>query len=291
MTRETRAPATSPGNRFWRIPALDNLELSYASYTRYAFPRHSHEEYIVGVMVEGAERLEHRGSVHSAPVGSVLLMNCGEPHANYSVGELGFAYRTFYPSLELLRRAASDISGDERSSVRFRDAVVDDVETARLLVRVHREFEHSSSAIEQESLFLSAMAKLIERHAGMCPLDLMRRLEKHHVARVREYLDANFMRNVSLSELSALVGISPYYLLRTFRNSVGLSPFEYLIHLRILAAKRMLRRGCPIVRVALATGFADQSHFTRQFKRIVGFTPGQFAEKCNIVQDALPRTD
>ena len=103
--------------------------------------------------------------------------------------------------------------------------------------------------------------------------------------RVREYLEANFMHNVSLSQLSTLTGISPYYLLRAFRKTVGLPPFEYLLHLRILSAKELLRQGHPLIEVALETGFVDQSHFTRHFKRIVGFTPGQFVAKGKIIQD------
>ena len=106
-----------------------------------------------------------------------------------------------------------------------------------------------------------------------------------HVARAREYIHAHFTQNVSLEELSRLTRISPFHLQRLFVNAIGLSPFQYLMHLRITAAKNMLRRGLQISHVALETGFVDQSHFTRHFTRVVGLTPGQFTERRKIIQD------
>ncbi len=277
-------------NKFWRVPSLNDLELSYACYAQRSFPRHTHEEYIIGVMVEGAEKIAYRGTGYLAPAGSVLLLNPGEPHANYSIDGHRFAYRTFYPSLELLKRTVFDITDSEHKSLWFRDPVVQNKEMAHLLLRLHQTLEQRTSGFEQESSFISVIATLVQQQAGICLPTPTKNSEKRHVQRVREYLEANFRHNVSLSQLSALTGISPYYLLRAFRKTVGLPPLEYQLHLRILSAKKMLRQGYPIAEVALETGFVDQSHFTRHFKKIVGFTPRQFVAKSKIVQDNCFKT-
>lgn len=64
--------------------------------------------------------------------------------------------------------------------------------------------------------------------------------------------------------------------MRTFRRSIGLSPYAYLTQIRVEAAKKLLNEGASIADVASDIGFTDQSHLTRHFKRITGVTPGQY---------------
>jgi AraC-like DNA-binding protein len=286
-----KTPRSHPQVKLWRAPALDGMELLHASYTAYAFPRHMHEEYVIGVMVGGVEALRHRGATHTAPTGSLLLVNPGEWHTNYAIHETGFAYRTLYPPVSLVRRAATELAGREREAPCLQGPVVaEDPMTRRLLLQLHLAIEQNASALEQEARFLAAMAQLITRHSrDRSTLPAVRR-ERDYVRRVRDYLEAHYDENVSLTRLSTLTGISPFHLLRAFTADVGASPFQYQTQVRVTRARRLLRGGCPIAEVALAVGFADQSHLTRQFKRIVGVTPGRYAPDRNNLQDVRPRT-
>jgi transcriptional regulator GlxA family with amidase domain len=76
-------------------------------------------------------------------------------------------------------------------------------------------------------------------------------------------------------------GLSRFHLLRVFSKEIGLPPHAYQIRLRIERARTMLRKGIPPALVAGATGFADQSHFTRHFKRVWGITPARYARAGN----------
>jgi AraC-like DNA-binding protein len=76
-----------------------------------------------------------------------------------------------------------------------------------------------------------------------------------------------------------VANLSPFYLLRTFRDRIGLPPHGYLNQVRLIRAKKLLSQGCQISQVAHEIGFADQSHLTRQFKRMFGVTPGQYKLK------------
>ncbi len=96
------------------------------------------------------------------------------------------------------------------------------------------------------------------------------------ILRVRSYLDEHYAENISLAELAALANLSPFHLLRSFRDQVNLPPHAYQIQVRIKHAKQMLLLGLPGIDTALAVGFADQSHFTKHFKRIVGVPPGLY---------------
>ena len=72
------------------------------------------------------------------------------------------------------------------------------------------------------------------------------------------------------------VGLSAYSIIRAFRRDVGTTPHAFLMHLRVRHAARLLVAGETIVAAAAEAGFADQSHFTRHFKRAFGMTPGRY---------------
>ena len=96
------------------------------------------------------------------------------------------------------------------------------------------------------------------------------------IARARRIIQDRFARTISLGELAAEIGLSKFHLLRLFREEVGTTPHAYQLHLRVSHARQMLDAHVPAAEVALVCGFADQAHFTRAFKRIVGYTPGAF---------------
>ena len=101
--------------------------------------------------------------------------------------------------------------------------------------------------------------------------------------RVIDYLDNHFDEDLSIDTLAGIACLSPYHFIRTFSNQSGLTPHAWLMQLRARKAKELLGRGLPIADVAAQTGFSDQSHLNRSFKRLLGFTPGQYR---NSVQDA-----
>ena len=84
--------------------------------------------------------------------------------------------------------------------------------------------------------------------------------------------------NIALQHLASEAGLSAYHLLRAFRERYGLPPHAFQLQQRINVAKRMLAEGTPIAETAFELGFADQSHFTKQFKTFVGATPRQYQQ-------------
>jgi AraC-like DNA-binding protein len=98
------------------------------------------------------------------------------------------------------------------------------------------------------------------------------------VRRAREYLFANLADNVPLADLAAVAGVGTFRLLRAFRKVHGVPPHRYQLAQRIERAKRLIREGGgPLSAIAFETGFADQSHLTRNFKRWAGVTPLAYA--------------
>ena len=78
--------------------------------------------------------------------------------------------------------------------------------------------------------------------------------------------------------LAQQAGITPAHLVRRFHQACGLPPLAWQMQQRMAEARRQLRAGQSIIEVALATGFADQAHFSKTFSRFCGMTPGRYRQ-------------
>ncbi|MFA9373279.1 MAG: AraC family transcriptional regulator [Poseidonibacter sp.] len=96
------------------------------------------------------------------------------------------------------------------------------------------------------------------------------------------YLDKNYKENISLETLSILFDLNSFYIIRLFKSQMNLTPHAYLLNVKINKAKELLQKGYSIVDTALECGFFDQSHFHRNFLKIVATTPKEY--KLNFVQ-------
>lgn len=264
--------------KFWCDPALGNLELLRATYVTHHFSPHAHEGFAIGVIIAGAQAVTYRRINHLLmPAGSVAVINPGEVHTGSSSDERGWTYRMLYPEASILQRAACELAGRERSCPFFPNPVVHDNYLAKLIHELHLALEDpTTSVVERESRLLCMLTQLIVRHADNRPETQPIRQERQAVRRVREYLDAYYIQNVLLEELAQIAQLSRFHLYHVFRTEVGLPPHAYLTHVRVMQAKKLLLSGVPIAEVAFQTGFFDQSHLTKRFKRIVGVPPGQY---------------
>ena len=94
---------------------------------------------------------------------------------------------------------------------------------------------------------------------------------------MREFIDANLDKNLSLETLADVAGLSVYHFARTFKQSEGLTPHDYLLERRLAKARELLTHpDQSLSAIASRVGFADQSHFTRRFRQAQGVSPGQF---------------
>lgn len=268
--------ATQEQAKFWRAHDLGGLELLRATYITHEFARHSHPEFMVGVIEQGACTFYYRGDIHLAPAGSIVLINPGEAHDGSGGEARNLTYRTFYPAEGLLQQVASEVAGKQWGIPYFSGPVIQNQPLSLLLRYLHGVLEQSASTLERESAFLWTFAQLLSRHAERRPSAPAPGREQLAIRQACDFLEAHHAANVSLATLAALAQLSQYHFLRVFRTRLGLPPHAYLVQLRVAAAKRLLALGMPIPQAAVEAGFVDQSHLTRHFKRLVGVTPGQY---------------
>lgn len=259
----------------------------YAPGPAAELPKHAHEEYQFGLSLNFPGEYRYRGTSHAVPVGSLSVIHPGEVHSarDPQDRQIPAEYRMLYANPDLLGTAASEISGRETAGLPFfPNPTMRDKTLARDYLKLHVALEGSASRLEKDSRLLSVLARFIQRHADTPSSPRLAGEERRAIKQVREYLEDNHADNVSLEELSRLANLSPFHLTRVFGEQVGMPPHAYQTQVRVARARELLLRGWPIARTAFETGFADQSHLTRHFKRLVGVTPGSYAKNSKNVQ-------
>ncbi len=243
-----------------------------------SFSRHVHESYGIGIVDRGRRELEISGAYYSVGPGEVFIINAGEPHSCRS-GEGGsHSYCVITLPSELIRQIAGDLIGTSADLPLFSHTTSGDPRLATMLGDVIRLTGDPALTPEAEASLFSLIEHLFISHLRAItrvnpPKDTL-----HTVDRIKQHIDRHCTEPLSLRDLSLAFAMSPFHLNRLFCHEVGVPPHTYLLHQRVHRARDMLVSGMSPAEAALESGFADQSHFSRFFKRIVGTTPGRFAE-------------
>lgn len=127
---------------------------------------------------------------------------------------------------------------------------------------------------------LRALPPMGYRESGESSYSGARGLRLRALRRAVAFMEQNVGERLTLSEVSAIAGISRFHFARLFRQIIGCSAMNYQMGLRIDRGKQMLERSdASICEIAASLGFCDQSHFNRTFRRIAGLAPGDYARQ------------
>lgn len=256
-----RRPVGRPGVEFYRARIRDHR-----------FEAHSHEAYGLGVITHGLGRFRWRGGEHLAPQASLMLMNPEDLHTGQSADAGCWAYQMVYLDEDLLPALGGD------RSWRFDAAVSGSPEQAQAVALCMRALWEAREPLAVDSLLLQ-LVELIRPQARV------QERQAEAAGRFEPVLD--FMRSrldqaLSLEQLAAVAGLSPFHFLRSFRARHHATPQQVLMALRSFEAKRLLALGQAPAEVAAATGFADQSHLTRSLQRRYGVTPAAYQRQLGV---------
>jgi len=117
-------------------------------------------------------------------------------------------------------------------------------------------------------------------------------LARWQIRRVKVFIDESLGHTVTVADMAASVRLSPHHFCRAFRVSLNETPHNYLIRVRIERAQALMRTsGTPLSQIADECGFADQAHFNKLFRKMVGESPGVWrrvqVETCTSVDLAV----
>lgn len=267
---EGRSVPVSMGSPRSRSTEVGGLLLTHVWFPAGAvLASHVHERAVMGTMVRGSFDLRICGRTRDCSADTVLIEPGGERHEN-RIGSAGAEVVVVQPApereLPLECRRLLDRPGH------FRDARI-----AGLARRMTGEFEQrddlgrlSLEGLALEMLALAGGRERADRLNGSPPPWL---------ARVCEVIHDRFLDGLTIEALAREAGVHPAHLTRVFRRHRGASLGSYIRSLRLdWAAVRLRGTEEPLARIALRAGFADQSHFTRAFRRRTGTTPARYRE-------------
>ena len=182
---------------------------------------------------------------------------------------------------ELVTQAWQDlVSPDEIELIPqygLRDALIQQL-ALTLLAELQ---SNSNNSLYTDSLFNTLCLHLL-RHYSTSQITIVNSdegLPAFLHRRLDEYIQANLAQNITLTDMAQVVNLSTSHLTRLFKQSQGISLYQYVICCRIARAKQLLKhKQLNIAEIATQVGFADQSHLTHHFKRHVGVTPKAFRQ-------------
>jgi len=235
------------------------------------FPRHSHDQFGIGVMGFGAQRSWSGVGHVKASAGDVIMANPGEMHDGAPLDGQARGWRMIYLDPDLVAREVEEEIAGQAEIVRpvARDRLLAG-HFARLFACLTA--SQSERPAREENLLYS-LIYLLRKHGMARPAS---NGPSPCIARALGRLDSAPDKPVSLAELAAPSGVSRFQLLRGFARQMGITPHAYLVQRRVRLARQLLSDGQTPDQAAFQTGFADQSHMTRAFVRQLGITPSRY---------------
>ena len=252
---------------FHTTAELCGVEVVTAKRGGSAGPARLHDRWTLSLLEDGEEVLWHRGSLEAASSGHVAIYAPGE--VEVVLRRASAPTRRTTVCFDRLPEAVSPPEGASAPA----PAPPTKPELARAVWTV-AELTRSGQRSGEVAVALSTIGAAL----GPTTTSASSHAEPSAVLRTRRYLQSHASDRVNLRHLAGLAGVSEGHLVRLFHAWVGVPPHTYLLQLRVSAARELLADGVPCGATALQAGFADSSHLTRLFRRILGFTPSQYAK-------------
>ncbi|NPD23178.1 helix-turn-helix domain-containing protein [Corallococcus exiguus] len=230
-----------------------------------------HRAFSVSYVRWGSFGYHSRGAEHELVAGATLV---------------GYAGDAFHCTHE------HHLAGDECLSFQLSDALVDSLGAALdvwrvgalppvpslvMLGELAQQTAEGRTNLGLDEVALAFAARFVRTVSGKreSPLRMHAR-DRRRAVEAALLLDAQAEEPLTLEELAAKVGLSPFHFLRVFRGVLGVTPHQYLVRMRLRQAARLLATDAPIARIAYDVGFGDLSNFVRTFGRAAGVSPRAF---------------
>lgn len=255
--------------RYSQLNVLGGLPALNSEGKRFSMDMHVHEEFVLAAYFNGHKSYacpDHSGLMGQ---GDFLSISSDIPHSAHSYNDVGCQYVAIYPTLKQIAEA----TGKETHHVQRRMHGVRPLQAKNSGISIGQELitllweDHPADTEFAVSVFLSDLFARFEDSEDTT------RSASPNIHHVWEHIYETPLEQLNLGKLACSAGISKEHLCRAFKSTFGLSPFQLLRARRTSHACKLIKSGTPLSEAAIASGFSDQSHMSRWFKRIYGASP------------------
>ena len=261
-----------------RKAAWEGIRLEHFRFRAGVLPEHSHKEHLLLMPLSdtcnGEIRTASGFRAQGSSRGGVCVIPSGQTLSARLDGEA--EHLAIYLDPSLILHAASEsgyLSGVEViEKCAESDPVVNHIGMALL---AELDSEGLSGRLYAESLANVLAVHLLRHYTAENRVQKFTGgLSAQKLRHVTEFIADNYERDLSLTELAQVTGMSTFHFAREFKRTTGTTPHQYLIKFRVERAKALLAESeMPLVEVGFRSGFSHQSHFSRLFRRLTGTTP------------------
>lgn len=268
----------------WRSPVVDELQVVESNLHRFVTPPHVHQFLELVWLRSGSTVLCCRGQSHVVHAGCAFAIAPNEIHSSASSGNAGIRYQVLQIPMSVLKDIERENGGGLLSMLRSDPLHVFPGQSAqRFYPALTRALKHWHLGGKARTDTGTLLGRLFRSSRGRPSAAASKHVSLHPaVVEARTILEHNCGERIELSELARAVNLNERYLLGLFKKASGISPCQFQLGVRADRARNLVVAGIPLIDVAMSTGFADQSHLIRDFKKFFGMTPSAFRKACTI---------
>ncbi|WCT13892.1 AraC family transcriptional regulator [Mucilaginibacter jinjuensis] len=251
----------------WKNTRFDNIAFTSGENFTHSFPDHFHEEYTIGVSVNGIQQFNLLNKEFIVAPHSIFLIKPGQMHAHHPIADLGWSFKSMYLSPDFVDHL---LKGSEIKADSAFVPVVQDEELFNHYINIH---ENKESDVEDRitSFLYSVYQRSTDNSLQASVISSSEKLDE-----IKAYLADHITQKLNLDTIAGKFHIDKFQLIRQFKKHTGVTPNVYLTILRVECARRLMNQNHSLVETAFEAGFYDQSHFHHNFLYYTGVTPGSF---------------
>lgn len=254
-----------PTTANWVVRAPGAVDRIEACFSGVAYAPHRHDTYAIGVTLAGVQSFDYRGEARHSLPGQLVVLHPDELHDGRAGDGEAFRYRTAY-----IRPAELQEVLGGRTLPFIEGGLSGDARLARAVDALLADYDRPLSLLEYQDALVGIASALDAASGGV---SVIRRANREAAQAARDYIESCLDQTFCLADLERATGHDRWQLSRDFRAMFGSSPYRYLILRRLEKARDLLLLGRSGAEAAADCGFADQSHFGRQFRKTWGLTP------------------
>jgi AraC-like DNA-binding protein len=234
-----------------------------AKIEKFAYKKHAHEEYALGVTLNGIQKYSLEGSSLKSYRNDVMLFNPEELHDGQAGSkEESLDYVMLYIKPKLFLEAIG-----EKEIVKFSSSIVYNEKLKQDIINLSSTILYE----KDEALCNELLLNIVDNFTSK-DFTLDYKKETLLVKRAKEMIYYELDDVLNLDEISKQLNLSKFQFIRIFKANTGVTPYQFFLNCKLIHAKKYLELTKDIYATIVEYGFTDLSHFNRHFKRVYGVT-------------------